>query len=327
MSLGFGDKYSLIPVTNPDLFRFGKMQEARFWNSSDLVYGPDREDYLRMPRVLKHITDCGFAILLPFDGMLNTCLMTRSISDCTVPAEVYTFALQNAIEAIHAETYGKMAHTIYGQDIDRIRNMANTVPEIYQIGEFMVKYCDKKYSREQNILAQACSEKIHVCTLFLFINLFKKMNIMTTFVHGNSMIREDENLHGKFADYRFLMYGGLPLEENMSIIDEATVLFENLIKYMLREPFEDLTIESYTEYLHLVVDHHLSDLKLPIKYNASDPFSWNIDHCLRTKENLYEVHTGSYSNLSVSDEINKWLVTSDEKAKINIYQDPLSIDF
>lgn len=315
---------TLIPYKYVDMMRFGKMMEARFWKSGDIKYGTDAEFYKKLSPELTHITDCVFAVFLPFDGLLNNVLLQRVMGGCFTQEESYGMAFQIVTEAVHAETYGKLAHSMYGVDIERIRQMSANVSQVYKLGDFLIKYCDLKYSNNHNILAQACSERVHVYSLFLFINYYKYKNIMPSFVHANSMIRDDEKIHGDFATFRYNHYGGLPQEEAMKIIDEATSLFEDLIDYMFPIPLEDINASQYKEYLHLIIDHLLSDINLPSKYNAKDPFPWNISHNLYAKENRFEVHSGTYSQLSVEEELKKWmLVEGEENLDNNDYNNDL----
>lgn len=296
-------RYSLYPLTDFDIYKLGKEQEARLWSISDLKsFYIDREDYQhratpKQKRIIEKVT----IDFVPIDGVVNKGHMKRT-AKCKDQCEQYAMAMQIAEEAVHAETYGLSAQIIFGNDkLKELKVEAENTKVIQDKLAFGNKYAKKDKSWCEYLLGFACTEGIFISVSFIFIFWFRSKEMMPSLIHANSMISEDEMLHQKIANKRYLKYGGLPTKRAMEIIMEAMEIEERFIDWILPEPVDDLKPEDVKTYLKLVVDYQLMSIGLPKLYNVSNPFSWDSDRSLYKKPNPYERESGQYCRFSVEE--------------------------
>jgi ribonucleotide reductase beta subunit family protein with ferritin-like domain len=298
--------YSLYPLSDIEMYKLGKEQEARFWSISDLKsFYIDREDYQhRASPQQKRILEKVMIDFVPIDGVVNSGHMKRT-AKCKDQCEQYAMAMQIADEAVHAETYGLSAQVIFGNDkLKELKIEAEGTKAIKDKMAFGKKYAKKDKSQCEYLLGFACTEGIFISVSFIFIFWFRSKEMMPSLIHANSMISEDEMLHQKMANKRYLKYGGLPKEEAMAIIMEAMAIEERFIDWILPEAVDDLNPQDVKTYLKLVVDYQLVSIGLPKLYNVTNPFSWDSDRSLYKKPNPYERESGQYCRFSV-DEVMK----------------------
>ena len=72
------DRATLFPIKDPEAYRFGKLQENRFWSSAELLFTQDRVDYQSLSLKQAHLIDTVIAFFLPGDGLINNNLIHRN---------------------------------------------------------------------------------------------------------------------------------------------------------------------------------------------------------------------------------------------------------
>lgn len=322
------DKYSLFPLTDLEMYKLGKKQEARIWSIADLKsLVVDREDYRhRADYPKKRIIEKVHCLFVPFDGVINIGHMTRTINDCTDPCEQFAMCMQFQIEAVHAETYGLSAQIIFGNDkLKELKIEAQNTQAIKDKIAFAEKYT-KHGSLCEYLLAFACSEGIFISVSFIFIFWFRSKEMFPSLIHANSMISEDEEIHQSMANKRYLKHGGLSEARAMEIILEAMAIEERYIEWVLPEDVDDLKVEDVKTYLKLVVDYQLTSIGLPKLFNVQNPFSWDLDRSLYKKPNPYERESGQYCRFSVNEIIDRVLSSVDKNTDNTHLTDPWAVE-
>lgn len=302
--------YSLYPIKDLAMYKLGKQQEARLWSVADLKsFAIDRDDYLhRLCPKRKSMIEKVFMYFVPVDGVVNAGHMTRTALDCRDTCEQFCMAMQIAIEAVHAETYGISAQIVFGNTkLNELMIEAENTAVIQEKITYSEKYIDSSYSLCEYLLAFACTEGIFISVSFIFIFWFRSQGLLPAMIHSNSMISEDEMLHQLMAVTRYLKYGGLPAERAAEIILEAMEIEERYIDWVLPEAISDLTPEDVKTYLKLVVDYLFMLIGLPKRFNVQNPFSWDNDRSLYKKPNPYERESGQYCRFSVEEVLDRIL--------------------
>lgn len=335
-------RYSLFPIINEQGYRFYQQQEINHWASTELDFVADLPDYSRSERI-RHVINIILSFFLPGDGAISDNIIHRFLSECTNYEEQAMFISQLHIELVHAETYGIAALTFLKDYhvIEELVEQAQTSGCAAAKIEFMKKWTYIDAPKYQRYLAFACAEGIFFCTLFAIIFWLRSKGWFKNFVLANELIARDESLHRDYGAYLFTKdvnarligspeYGqkAIVIDDAVhKIIEEAIIIEDQFVDYILAEPLEDLTAADLKIYARLITDNLLKQIGYPKKYNVKNPFTWLDDISMEQKGNFYEVRIGAYQKIPLSEAIN-WrnragLVTS----TVNPLARPEDVDF
>lgn len=323
------ERYSLFPIQDMEAYTFGKRQEARFWTSAELKFIQDKSDYESLPKNKQRLMDIIIAFFMPGDGLVNNNIIHRYLQNCQTFEDTHMYTFQLAIEMVHAESYGLIAYTLYGEDkMKELQTMADDSPYILAKAKFMEEYTEDSDDEAERLLAFACAEGIFFSVLFANIFWFRSSNIFKNLTFANELISEDETLHRDYAAFRFSKrVGALSLEKALMIVKRAVEIEDAFIDWMLPEPVDDLNAVDMKRYLRLVADNLLVECGYQRYYCQTNPFSWMDDFSMVKKNNFYETKTAAYIRFSVNDAINIEKRAGRDKTSEDAFKNPSLVDF
>jgi len=305
-----GEKYSLFPIQSEIgkvTYDFYQTQQKQLWSTVELKFADDAREYQKLPRRLQQLYKEILVFFSPGDGLICE-NVARFIRDAKDFEHSSFFIIQQYIEVVHAESYG-LAITSVLNDDKQIKDVISEVESCDAVkakAKFLKKYIECDLSLPLRYLAAACTEGIFFVTLFALVFYFRDRNLMPTFVFLNEQVSKDETLH---KDYYCKMVSMIGLTEDETkiaydIVDEALNVELEHLKYLLRDPIDDVETdrltgvdyESIASYSRGLANDVLTRSGLSTRYEAGAPPPYMKSLSLENKTNFYEGEVGNYRN-------------------------------
>jgi len=319
-------------------FYFYTVQQVQMWLSGEIPYSKDISSFNNLNPRLKRLIEEILGFFAPADGLVNASIL-RQLTNSKSSMELAFLFFQAANECVHQEVYGRFIK-MFAKDVEnekRIFNMVNDVPCVRRKANFIKKYIDADIAPCLFNLAQACAEGIFFVSLFAIIFIFRRLGGMEAFIFANEQIQKDETTHrdyycAKAEENGIKNY----FKEALQIIEEAVDVEIEFIKYLLRDPIQEvdideimgLTVENLSDYARLLADQILVFCGLEIRYNVSPKLSWMEDLGLQKKNNFYERKVGNYKKASFEDQFNwKKSIGMEDESAANGVEDPTEVEF
>lgn len=295
------ERYVVFPIKYHDIWEFYKKQSQLFWFAEEVKHlEVDKNNWKTLDpeagRILKFIL--GFFAVS--DGIVNENLATRFYEEVKVPEARQFYAIQMAIEAIHAEVYSKLIEALLPEDEQNdVFGAIKTMPIVAKKCEWAQKWIENKDSSfAERLVAFAIVEGIFFSGAFAFIFWFRKHkgDALPGLAKANEFIARDEGIHRDFACllYRNYIHNKLSQERMEEIIKEAVAIEEEFINKSLNVGLVGINAQMMTQYIHYVSDHLLVYLGHSKIYEASNPFPWMESISLNTMNNFFERFETNY---------------------------------
>ena len=314
--------YSLYPPRNAfdwKCFELYQKQNQIYWVSTEFNPSLDKKCYDNLSQAKKKLIDGVLLFFLIADGIISENI---AVSLCKVPLPmrerkrdyfVAFLSIQDAIENVHAETYGKFINTFLpDEDDDGWRHRIDQSHSLKKKLHFMQKYMTKEAGSIKTMTAAACMEGIFFRTLFLFVFWFAKNGELTEFSSANEAILRDELLH---KDMYALICRNIGFD--MNIVKEAVEIEIEYAKEFCPLPtdveFNDLQLDEVKNYIMIVGNDLVRDMggsSFPFTTHSSS-FTWLNTGTLQQKASFYERKVTAYQRPSESSILSLDLNDSD----------------
>jgi len=325
------ERYNMFPPIDDKAYEFFKMQETSLWSVNEITFSDDKYDFNhKLEPQVKRLIEIAIAFFLPGDGLVNSNIIYNFLCNCETAEETWMFISQMYIEAIHAETYGMIAYTLFDDaKIMELKDMADNSPYMKAKFDFMEKWINSETATEsERFLAFSCVEGMSFCVLFVIFFWLRKKNVMASFVFVNGLISKDESLHKDQGGYMHQKRDKLSTDKAMEIVMDLFRIECDFIDWLLPESVEDLNKDEFKEFLKVVTDACLYCNGLPAYFNVDNPYKWLDDISLIQKHNFFETKGAQYSRSSLKDAVDYNTRAGKTKDNIsNALKNPLSIKF
>lgn len=296
------DRYTLFPIKYDNIYDIAKKQRACFWNPEEIDFSKDYEDWNTLDENTKHFIKHILAFFASADGIVLENLMARFSREIKIPEAIHAFALIEAIEAIHSETYSLLIDT-YVKDHQEKMRLFNGVKEIASIrrkGQWMTRWLGGGSSFATRLLISACVEGIMFSGSFCAIFWLKKQGKMPGLAFANELISRDEGLHAEHSVRLFHHLKFKPPENTIKeIVGGAVDEEKSFILDALQCKMIGMNEELMGRYVEFVADRLLTQLGCDKLYNVDNPFDWMENISLEGKTNFFEKRVGEYQKSGV----------------------------
>lgn len=319
-------RYTLFPICDEESYRYFKMQQAALWDSNEMDFTRDVEQYEQLPSELKRIIDYVYAFFSSADGAINENIMLRFFNECDTFEQKCFYISQMYIEAVHAETYSLTINTLIKDPVKREQLFAaiQFVPVVDMKMKWIEKWLDSDLSRAHRLLAFACVEGILFQSSFFYIFWFRSKGILNNIVFSNEQVSKDENLHCSFAISLLNRLEKLPDKEAHDIVSQAVEIEDKFIETVTPEKIEDLDPQHAKNYVRTLANIILERCGYPKLYEVVKLPNWAYEIASQQKNNFYEVRVGSYKQFSLQKALN-WKERIDKKR--DVYKNINRIEF
>ena len=293
------NRYTLFPIQYNDLWEAFKTAEAAIWTANEIDFGADLKDWESLNNDEKYFIEHILAFFAGSDGLVLENLMSSFTTEVQIPEARSFYALQEYIEVVHSESYGKMIDTLV-KDTKRknkLFNAINTIPCIINKAEWAKKWMDpKKKPFNQRLIGFIIVEGLFFSGSFCSIFWLKsKGKMVNALAKSNELISRDEGLHCSFG---IMLYKKLinkcDQQTIHNIFEEAVQIETEFICDSLPCKLIGMNSDLMIQYIKYIADQLLYDLDCDTLYNVENPFDFMDNINLSGKSNFFEQRVTEY---------------------------------
>lgn len=308
-------RYTLFPIaaSETDLYKFYKQAVASFWTVEEINFSKDTEDWEKLTEDEQYFIKRVLAFFAGSDGIVQENLATRFQRDVDSPVAKLFYAMQNAMEGIHSETYSILIDKYVKdkKEQEHLFDAIQTIPCIAKKAEWALKWIESGDDYLTRLVGFACVEGIFFSGAFCAIYWLKKRGLLPGLTFSNELISRDEGLHTLFAVAMYHKKDPLPTETVHSIIKEAVALEKEFICDALPCSLIGMNSRLMSTYIEFVADRLAVQLGTPKIYNAGNPFDFMEMISLEGKSNFFEKKVSEYSKPGVGQSAEEMIIKTD----------------
>jgi ribonucleoside-diphosphate reductase beta chain len=308
-------RYTLFPIaqSETDLYKFYKQAVASFWTVEEIDFSKDTEDWEKLTEDEQYFIKRVLAFFAGSDGIVQENLATRFQRDVDSPVAKLFYAMQNAMEGIHSETYSILIDKYVKdkQEQNELFDAIDTIPCIGKKAEWALKWIESGDDYLTRLVGFACVEGIFFSGAFCAIYWLKKRGLLPGLTFSNELISRDEGLHTLFAVAMYHKKEPLSTETVHSIIKEAVALEKEFICDALPCSLIGMNSRLMSTYIEFVADRLAVQLGTPKIYNAGNPFDFMEMISLEGKSNFFEKKVSEYSKPGVAQNQEDMVIRTD----------------
>ena len=311
-------RYTLFPILaqEEDLYKLYKKAIAVFWTVEEIDFSKDKGDWERLTENEQYFIKHVLAFFAGSDGIVQENLASRFQKDVQSPVARLFYAVQNAMEGIHSETYSLLIDQYVKDKEEQMKyfRAIDSIPAIKKKAQWAIDWIDSPKDYATRLVAFACVEGIFFSGSFCAIYWVKKRGLLPGLTFSNELISRDEGLHTEFAVMMYhKLQNKLSREEVEVIVDQAVKYEKEFILEALPCSLIGMNSKDMSTYIEFVADRLLLQLGYSKKYNASNPFDFMDLISLEGKTNFFEKKVSEYSKPGVGMDAKSKVIKFDEE--------------
>ena len=312
-----GQRYTLFPISpsEEDLYKLYKKAVASFWTVEEIDFSKDKDDWDKLTENEQYFIKHVLAFFAGSDGVVQENLATRFQKDVQSPVARLFYAMQNAMEGIHSETYSLLIDQYVRDKDEQLKyfRAIDTIPAIRKKALWAVKWVESPEDYATRLLAFACVEGIFFSGSFCAIYWVKKRGLLPGLTFSNELISRDEGLHTEFAVAMYhKLTNKLSDEDVYAIVKEAVECETEFITESLPVSLIGMNARDMKQYIQFVADRLLVQLGYQKVYKVGNPFDFMDLISLEGKTNFFEKKVSEYSKPGVGMDTNQMVIKFDE---------------
>lgn len=296
-------RFTLFPIMKSKLFAKYKNSLSVFWMVEEIDLSKDMRDWVRLNDNERYFIKNILGFFAGSDGIVQENLATRFMKEVQLPEARAFYAVQNAMEQIHSETYSLLIDTYiedHQEKLDTFRAIQH-VPCVAKKAEWARKWIespDEDFATR--LVAFAIVEGIFFSGSFCAIFWLKQRGLMPGLTVSNEFIARDEGLHTDFACALYEeIERKLPKVKVHKIIREAVKIEKEFITQSLPCDLIGMNSRLMSQYIEFVADRLSIQLGYGKIYTATNPFDFMERISLEGKDNFFEKRVSSYAKAGV----------------------------
>jgi ribonucleoside-diphosphate reductase subunit M2 len=293
------NKYVLFPIQYPDIYEMYKKATSSYWVADEINFQQDLADIERLSENEKYFVNHVLAFFAASDGVVMENLSLRFSNEIPIPEVKQFYAFQNAIEAVHSETYSLLIDTYEKDPVKQAQlfNAVETFPAIREKAEWAIRWIhDKEASFGQRLIAFAIVEGLFFSASFCAIFWLRERGLLPGLSFANQLISRDESLHTEFA---CLLYSKLKNRLSSQVvhdmIEEAVGIEMRFITESIPCNMIGMNADLMKDYIMYIADRLLVMLGYEKKYQKTNPFQFAEISSLEGKSSFFEVRVSEYA--------------------------------
>ncbi|CAM9096663.1 unnamed protein product, partial [Ectocarpus sp. 12 AP-2014] len=286
-----------------DIWNLYKKQTALFWVVEEIDLSGDSKDWEDASDNERHFLKLVLAFFASLDQIVMENIGLNFKNEIMIPQIRAHFAIQEATEAVHAESYALLIQT-YFRNMDEQKHVMRSI-QTMPIIEKKALWAEKWMNPETASLAErligfTCLEGVQFSGSFCAIYWMKKQQKFKGLSFANSLIARDEGLHATASVliYKHLQ-NKLAQERVHEIFKHAVSVECEFISTALPVALIGISEKSMAEYIKFVADYWLLQLGYDKAFHCANPFEWMDMISLQGKTNFFENRVAEYSKPGV----------------------------
>jgi len=300
-------RYCVFPIEHPDLWHMYKKAVASFWTVEEIEFKDDCKEFNNLNPNERHFLKTILAFFAQSDGIVMENLAVNFSSEVNSAEARNFYAFQEAIEAIHNETYSLLIESLV-TDMEERNEMFNALENFDTIkkkADWARKWINSDCPFAQRLCAFSMVEGVFFSGSFAAIYWIKqKKGILNALTFSNELISRDEGLHTDFACMLFKKVCPNPTTAEMGIVKqmmrEAVEIESDFFQYALPCSLIGMNEKLMVQYVKFVADRLLKELIGVKIYEVENPFSFMDNIALEGKTNFFERRVGEYQKMGVA---------------------------
>jgi ribonucleotide reductase beta subunit family protein with ferritin-like domain len=293
------NKYVMFPIKYPDIYEMYKKAASAYWLPDEINFQQDLIDIDKLSENEKHFINHILAFFAASDGIVMENLATRFSKDIPIPEVKAFYAFQNAMEAVHSETYSLLIDTYVKDTVqkDQLFNAVNNFPAIKNKAQWAIQWIESEdASFGQRLVGFAIVEGLFFSASFCAIFWLRERGLLPGLSFANQLIARDESMHTDFACLLYSkLQNRLPKDLVEDMIRNAVEIEKDFIIESIPCSMIGMNKELMTDYILYIADRLLLLLGYDKIYNKMNPFQFMEMSASETKASFFEVKVSSYA--------------------------------
>ncbi|MBD8897876.1 ribonucleotide-diphosphate reductase subunit beta [Rhodanobacter sp. DHG33] len=313
-----GFELTLRPMRYPEFYEMYRNAIKNTWTVDEVDFSLDTTDLRsKMSEADRHLIHRLVAFFATGDTIVANNLVLNLYQHINAPEARMYLSRQLYEEALHVQFYLTLLDTYIPDPGERNKAFAaiENIPSIRQKGEFCFKWIDsiqnlqRLETREQRrqfllnlICFAACIEGLFFFAAFAYVYFLRSRGLLHGLASGTNWVFRDESCHMAFA-----------FDVVRKVRAEEPDLFDDEMRSQIEEMLEDaiacetqfaedvlsggvagLSVKDMRQYLEYCADQRLTQLDLPKKYGAKNPFDFMDLQDVQEVTNFFERRVSAY---------------------------------
>lgn len=289
-------QYSFFPIQYHSLIQFYQQQKNMFWVPAEIDFSESVDQWESLDENTKRFITFVLFFFAQSDGIVVENLVENFKKETSHYKEVrFFYAMQEAIETIHNETYSILIDTFI-KDAEEKRKGYDAIhhyPSIGAMAQWMFEYMNDQLPLMERVIAFACVEGIFFSSAFCSIYWLKRRNLLKPLSKANELIAKDEALHVQFAGelYRVMTretHEEVSQDRCHAIIQDAVKVASDFTRDALHVDLIGMNADEMIQYVQCCADIISAMFGHDAVYHAKNPFSWMTRITLQNQTNFFE---------------------------------------
>ncbi|MFT7680482.1 MAG: ribonucleoside-diphosphate reductase beta chain [Planctomycetota bacterium] len=326
MILDPGFDLTLRPMKYPVFYDMYRDAIKNTWTVEEVDFSTDVTDLeSRLLPAERHLVSRLVAFFATGDSIVSNNLVLSLYKHINSPEARMYLSRQLYEEALHVQFYLTLLDTYIPDLAEREAAFAavENIPAIARKAEFCFKYmdsvdnldaCNTKEDKQRfllNLICFACCvEGLFFFAAFAYVYFLRSKGLLNGLASGTNWVFRDESAHMGFA---FEVIETVRREEPdlfdekmerdvVTMLEEAVDCEMQFAEDLLEGGVAGLSQRDMRTYLEFVADQRLSNLNMPVRFGAKNPFSFLDLQDVQELSNFFERRVSAYQ-VSVSGEV------------------------
>ena len=316
--LDSGFDLTLRPMRHPRFYEMYRAAIKNTWTVEEIDFQIDLEHLShRMTPADRHLIERLVAFFATGDSIVSNNLVISLHRHINSPEARMYLSRQLYEEALHIQFYLTLLDNYVPDQQRRAQAFAaiENIPSIRRKAEFCQKWTDSVFdlgridgdAAKRRFLLNltcfaSCIEGLFFFGAFAYVYFLRSRGLLPGLAAGTNWVFRDESAHMAFAfevldtvrrDEPHLFDANWAADVRM-MIEEAVECESAFADDVLAGGVVGLTRKEMREYLEYVADQRLIALRLPVRYNARNPFAFMELQDVQELTNFFERRVSAY---------------------------------
>ncbi|GLR00077.1 ribonucleotide-diphosphate reductase subunit beta [Dyella mobilis] len=313
-----GFELTLRPMRYPEFYEMYRNAIKNTWTVEEVDFSLDVTDLKsKMTDADRHLIHRLVAFFATGDTIVANNLVLNLYQHINAPEARMYLSRQLYEESLHVQFYLTLLDTYIPDPSERNKAFAaiENIPSIQQKGAFCFKWIDsiqnlqRLETREQRrqfllnlICFAACIEGLFFFAAFAYVYFLRSRGLLHGLASGTNWVFRDESGHMAFAfDVVRTVRTQEPdlFDDEMrtqveAMLEEAIACETQFAEDVLSGGVAGLSVKDMRQYLEYCADQRLTQLDMPKKYGAKNPFDFMDLQDVQEVTNFFERRVSAY---------------------------------
>jgi ribonucleoside-diphosphate reductase beta chain len=313
-----GFELTLRPMRYPEFYEMFRNAIKNTWTVEEVDFSLDVTDLKsKMTDADRHLIHRLVAFFATGDAIVSNNLVLNLYQHINAPEARMYLSRQLYEEALHVQFYLTLLDTYIPDPNERNKAFSaiENIPSIRQKGAFCFKWIDSIQSLQRletrehrrqfllNLICfAACIEGLFFFAAFAYVYFLRSRGLLHGLASGTNWVFRDESGHMAFAfevvrkvraQEPDLFDAQMRTQVEM-MLEEAITCETQFAEDVLSGGVAGLSVKDMRQYLEYCADQRLTQLDMPKKYGAKNPFDFMDLQDVQEVTNFFERRVSAY---------------------------------